>query len=43
MELFAASGQLDYWLQTGHWPDYCADPELPYDCEAAGRAIRSDR
>jgi DNA-binding winged helix-turn-helix (wHTH) protein/TolB-like protein len=40
MELFAASGQLDYWLQTGHWPDYCADPELPYDCEAAGRAYR---
>jgi len=43
MELFDATRQLDYWLETGNWPDYCAHPELPYDCEeAAQRYILSE-
>jgi hypothetical protein len=21
------------WKQTGKWPDFCADPQLPYDCK----------
>lgn len=37
MELFDAAMQLEYWLETGDWPDYCADPELPYDCEEAAQ------
>jgi len=40
MELFEATGQLDYWLQTGNWPDFCAGPELPYDCENAAQQLR---
>lgn len=40
MELFEATGQLDYWWQTGKWPDYCTDPELPYDCEEAALQFR---
>jgi TolB-like protein/DNA-binding winged helix-turn-helix (wHTH) protein/Tfp pilus assembly protein PilF len=40
MELFEATTQLDYWLQTGKWPDFCAEPELPYDCEEAARRFR---
>jgi adenylate cyclase len=27
-------GLLDYWQRTGHWPDFCSDPRLPYDCKA---------
>jgi len=27
-------GLVDYWKQSGHWPDYCRDPDLRYDCKA---------
>lgn len=27
-------GLLDYWRKSGKWPDFCSDPELPYDCAA---------
>jgi len=26
-------GLTDYWRQTGEWPDFCARPDLPYDCK----------
>jgi len=26
-------GLLDYWRRSGAWPDFCFDPDLPYDCE----------
>lgn len=26
-------GQLDYWRKSGEWPDFCFDPQLPYDCK----------
>jgi tetratricopeptide (TPR) repeat protein len=25
-------GLVSYWKRTGAWPDFCADPQLPYDC-----------
>jgi DNA-binding SARP family transcriptional activator/tetratricopeptide (TPR) repeat protein len=30
--LAARLGLLHYWQASGHWPDFCADPRLPYDC-----------
>ena len=27
-------GLVDYWRQ-GHWPDFCTEPGLPYDCRTA--------
>lgn len=27
-------GLLDYWRTSGKWPDFCAEPALPYDCKA---------
>lgn len=27
-------GLVDYWRRSGHWPDFCMDPDLPYDCKA---------
>ncbi|HEX3365234.1 winged helix-turn-helix domain-containing protein [Phenylobacterium sp.] len=36
---FAKSvGLTDYWLKSGHWPDFCAEPDLPYDCRKAAAA-----
>jgi tetratricopeptide (TPR) repeat protein len=26
-------GLLKYWVKSGKWPDFCADPTLPYDCK----------
>jgi tetratricopeptide (TPR) repeat protein len=26
-------GVLGYWQKTGKWPDFCSDPDLPYDCK----------
>ena len=26
-------GLVDYWRQSGRWPDFCSDPDLPYDCK----------
>lgn len=25
-------GFVAYWRATGHWPDFCSEPGLPYDC-----------
>ena len=34
MPLAARLGLVDYWRSTGHRPDFCADPTLPYDCKS---------
>jgi hypothetical protein len=34
MALAQRLGLVDYWRTTGHWPDFCAEPSLPYDCKA---------
>jgi tetratricopeptide (TPR) repeat protein len=26
-------GLLDYWRSSGKWPDFCFEPDLPYDCK----------
>jgi hypothetical protein len=25
-------GLLQFWMSTGKWPDFCFEPNLPYDC-----------
>lgn len=32
--LAAKMGLTDYWLDTNQWPDFCAEPGLPFDCKA---------
>lgn len=27
-------GLLQYWRSTGKWPDFCSQPNFPYDCRA---------
>jgi tetratricopeptide (TPR) repeat protein len=43
MMLSKQLGLVDYWQSSGHWPDFCFDPRLPYNCkaEAAKLARRS--
>ena len=26
-------GLVDYWRNSGKWPDFCFEPDLPYDCK----------
>ena len=33
MQLALRIGLVDYWRKSGHWPDFCADPKLPYNCK----------
>ena len=33
MRLAQRLGLLDYWEKSGHWPDFCAEPDMPYDCK----------
>ena len=39
MPLAKRVGLVDYWMKSGHWPDFCAEPDLPYDCKAAAKAL----
>ncbi|MEO7601690.1 MAG: hypothetical protein ABIS39_00280 [Sphingomicrobium sp.] len=34
MNLAAEIGLVDYWQESGKWPDFCREPGLPYDCKA---------
>lgn len=44
MAWFDEGTQLNYWLESGRWPDFCSDPALPYDCrEEAVRFRDADR
>ncbi|MEZ5962088.1 MAG: adenylate/guanylate cyclase domain-containing protein [Hyphomonadaceae bacterium] len=35
-------GLLDYWLQSDHWPDFCTDPQLRYDCRAEAARLAAN-
>ena len=32
-------GLLKYWRTTNEWPDFCFQPDLPYDCKAEAAKI----
>ena len=34
MALAVKYGFAAYWRATGQWPDFCNQPDLPYDCKA---------
>lgn len=42
LELAASVGLVDYWEETGIWPDFCARPDLPYDCRERLRPAAVD-
>lgn len=34
MPLMQRAGLIEYWRTSDRWPDFCAEPDLPYDCRA---------
>ena len=32
IKLAAKLGLVAYWQKTNVWPDFCSEPQLPYDC-----------
>jgi tetratricopeptide (TPR) repeat protein len=30
---------LDYWRTSGHWPDFCFEADMPYDCKTEARKL----
>ena len=41
--LAARFGLIDYWRSSGHWPDFCSDPGLPYNCAQEAARIAGPR
>ena len=41
MPFAARIGLADYWLDSGHWPDFCTEERLSYDCKQAALAARA--
>ncbi|OQW57598.1 MAG: hypothetical protein A4S17_12720 [Proteobacteria bacterium HN_bin10] len=39
MPLMKDIGLLGYWRLSGHWPDFCREPSLPYRCEAEAQRL----
>lgn len=33
IQLAMRAGLLTYWQKSGKWPDFCFEPDLPYDCK----------
>jgi hypothetical protein len=40
MTLAARYALGDYWHDTDHWPDFCREEALPYDCKEAALEVR---
>ncbi|HET9810111.1 MAG TPA: TIR domain-containing protein [Sphingomicrobium sp.] len=34
------AGLLDYWRTSGHWPDFCFEADMPYDCKAEAAKLK---
>lgn len=41
MQLAARFGLVRYWTETGKWPDFCLDTDLPYDCKIEARKFQA--
>jgi len=40
MSLANKFGLPQYWRASGKWPDFCAEPGLPYNCEAEAAKLK---
>ena len=43
IRLFVRWGLFDYWRSSGSWPDFCYEPDLPFDCKRAAEEKRTDK
>ena len=42
LQLATQIGLVDYWRSSGKWPDFCNEPNWPYNCKSAARAVKAD-
>ena len=42
IELAERRGVVEYWLTTDRWPDFCSEPDLPYDCRAEAKRVHKE-
>ncbi len=43
MRLAQRVGLLDYWKKSGKGPDFCAEPDMPYDCKKEAAKLKPGR
>lgn len=43
MPFIAKSGLLEAWTETGRWPDFCGEQDLPYDCKIEAARVLKDK
>jgi len=41
MNVAARLGLLNYWQRSGNWPDFCSDPDLPYNCKKEAAKLQA--
>ena len=41
--LAAKLGLVAYWEKTRVWPDFCSEPQLPYDCKAQAMKLTAEQ
>jgi hypothetical protein len=41
--LTAKLGLLAYWEKSGVWPDFCSEPQLPYDCRKEAAKLTAEQ
>ena len=41
MQFAQRIGLVDYWLETGNWPDFCTEQKLSYDCKEIASELRA--
>ena len=43
MKVAAHLGLLAHWQKSGKWPDFCREPDLPYDCKVEAAKLTAGR
>lgn len=43
IKVAAHLGLLAHWQNSGKWPDFCSEPDLPYDCKAEAAKLSAAR
>lgn len=43
MQIAQRIGLTGYWRRTGRWPDFCAEPGLPYDCRMEAARLAREK
>jgi hypothetical protein len=41
MQVADRMGLVKFWRSTANWPDFCYEPDLPYDCEKEAAKLRA--